>query len=538
MVPTLGLVVMLVVAFAHGWRSDKEARWPYLFDCYRDIGIAQGILDGSYPQDYMYRDATLWYNPATGALVALGAWLSGAPVYIVDTRLGIAVNLLVPALFFFFVARYLDRWSALASTAMLLFGNCWQDVGATYAPWLWAPQLALAPFCLALFLYWWAWRSRRVGWYIATGLAHGVTFMTHTAPAVFFGIVVLVTSLERIYARLRREPNAPSVHAILLNTGVLLAVAFVSSLPYTYSILWNYQFHMVNLDPAHFVSQALLLENWRGFVTDRLSVSNLMALIGLVFLVVRSPGRFEGCVLLCLLASALLCLADNYVAQIVFRKWGVHYPRFVLGHHSLIALSTLKAVLFGYGTTCLAHAALRGIGRLTRSTRGATSERPAQWEWRAGALVAVAITCIALGPRYAESPSFTTSMWWLEEPWQEYEAAYFWVLDHTDPSDVFLCHEGLPLKIAGAAGRKVVAAYTLFSNPYIEYLSRDLDNEAMFEALHRKDHATFRSLAAKYDVKYVLTRTEDTEAIDAAGFPDLVQRFRRGSCAVFELTGA
>jgi hypothetical protein len=71
----------------------------------------------------------------------------------------------------------------------------------------------------------------------------------------------------------------------------------------------------------------------------------------------------------------------------------------------------------------------------------------------------------------------------------------------------------------GPAGRATVAVPAIQSNPYVTQGGRDRDQEAMLAALLAKDFPTFRALADKYDVSYVLLGPEDTAALDASGPP-------------------
>src|SRR5690606_33339949 len=134
--------------------------------------------------------------------------------------------------------------AAAGGVLFLLAGNAqhertgnWMNT-TTYSPWLWAPYLGQGLFFLCLFLFvallFRPARSTRV----ALGVCWAFTFMAHTSAAIAFGgIYLVVMGWETL--RHRADPGAP-LRTQLLHAAVPIATAFVASLPYTYSILWNY----------------------------------------------------------------------------------------------------------------------------------------------------------------------------------------------------------------------------------------------------------------------------------------------------------
>ena len=49
--PWAGLLALSAIAMARGIQITADASWPYAFDAMRDIGVAQSILNGAYPED-------------------------------------------------------------------------------------------------------------------------------------------------------------------------------------------------------------------------------------------------------------------------------------------------------------------------------------------------------------------------------------------------------------------------------------------------------------------------------------------------------
>jgi len=130
-----------LVAFWHGWRVTHDLDWPPDFDLYRDISIAQTMLDSGGLADPAYPDEQLWYNPLIPATVAGISWLTGWPVPILYTRAGAYLNLLPPLCFYVMVAcLFKDRLIAFVSTLAFLFVTCQCPASrtcATYSPSPW-----------------------------------------------------------------------------------------------------------------------------------------------------------------------------------------------------------------------------------------------------------------------------------------------------------------------------------------------------------------------------------------------------------------
>ena len=119
---------------------------------------------------------------------------------------------------------------------------------------------------------------RKPAWYLATGIAWGVAFTGHTAPAVLFGMVfLLLCAWDHAEAWRAGEHRGARIWG-----GFLLAagVAFAVSLPYTASILWNYQFRVENPWPALFADPYLELSRWPDRLRDMVAWHNAVAAVG------------------------------------------------------------------------------------------------------------------------------------------------------------------------------------------------------------------------------------------------------------------
>ena len=139
------VLVMIGYCLVIALRTTAGVQWPYEWDAFRDIGAAQTMLDGRYPEDPILSGKTLWYNPLTAACDAVFSAATGVPLPRGYVLLGPWLQLLAPAGFFVLVWVLFGRWTAVLALAAFLFGktdiipawNC-----ASYSPWLLAPGFA------------------------------------------------------------------------------------------------------------------------------------------------------------------------------------------------------------------------------------------------------------------------------------------------------------------------------------------------------------------------------------------------------------
>jgi len=175
---------------------------------------------------------------------------------------------------------------------------------------------------------------------------------------------------------------------------------------------------------------------------------------------------------------------------------------------------TVVAIGVGVAIRDVSEAAVNWFER--RSGRTLREAAPA------GGLLACALTVVLVGaayPRYLKRQDFTDIRAEAADFNQRFPADVLdWIRAHTSPDDVFLCTDDASMYIVPPAGRKVVAINRYFSNPYVDWATRDRDRTQMFDQLKRRDIDGFRTLAAKYDVRFVLlTRDRSPVWLRAAG---------------------
>ena len=539
LVPGVCLVAMGAVAFHHARAATAGVDWPDQYDSMRDIGIAQSILDGRYPEDHIFLGEVQWYNPLMGAMVAAGSYVTGLPTHVVDVRLGAYLNLLIPIGFFCLAVVLFGTWVALAATVWFMFGNVMTErycILATYSPWLYAPHFAQCPFFFALVAYHKAEHTGRYRWYLAAGVLLGLTFLCHTAPALIFGGVVLIMTMRRLWVDRRKRPVGPQIRRAVLQLFALVATAFVTSLPYTLPLLRRYRFFVQNPFPALYMDSYVQLSLLPELLRKGFSVPSGLALLGLVLLCVMPARSCTRRVLGCWLAVTVALLANFYLWQALM-PLEVRTPQIVPGHHYLIQLSIVRALLIGYGSVAGIQCVGRLAGRILMRFRppGVQPPKHRGAESRLAAVLATLVLGVFSYPGYSSWVEFTKT-----RDQETYAAqfthrtrAYSWILENCSPSDVFLCETEAALTVVGPAGRKLVATMEIFANPYV--FPRGPERTAMLEALRNGDRETFRTLAEGFDVTHVLLEAEDIARIEQAPVPYLLGVFRSGPIAIYRV---
>jgi len=559
--PVLMAVGMTGYCLVFALRATDGVQWPYEWDAFRDIGAAQTMLDGRYPEDPILAGKTLWYNPLTAACNAAFSAATGMPLHRANVVLGPWLQLLTPAGFFVLVWVLFGRWAAVLGLAAFLFGktdnipawNC-----ATYSPWLFAPVFAegFFYFTLAGFVLVRRRRPTSLAWHALMGVMLALTFMTHTAPAVNAGgimAVMMAVAAWRIRRENRsRESGTGSQHATGLEAGdaakdtvmrqtvlpflVLLAVAFAASLPYTWTILRDYHFHVRNPWPGLYASAYVELVHLQERVWAAVNWRNLLAVIGAVAVLARPEWRRSALVPFAWAALAGVFLVQNYVSQALMAR-GVLTTNLVPGHHAAIYLSAARWVFFGAGAASLAQTVTGLTLRLARRPDAVIPAVLLNAVCCAILLAGVVAGLFALRP-YRD---------WLEmsitRNRAEYAAIhesktdmYNWVLQNTAPEAVFLTDEdAVGLQVIMPAARKLAGTMLLYLNPYVDIQPLMEDRRRMLQAMRDGDANAFYEAAQRRGVKYFLGRDKTPE-----GAPAPVPRFfrevyRSGGLVVYEI---
>jgi hypothetical protein len=92
--PEVLFAVLLAAAFSNGLRTTWGVQFPDIdlaaagVDLYRDMGLAQTMLDSGYGPDPAFLGERSWFNPLAPGIIAAVSDASGWPVHVVVTQIG------------------------------------------------------------------------------------------------------------------------------------------------------------------------------------------------------------------------------------------------------------------------------------------------------------------------------------------------------------------------------------------------------------------------------------------------------------------
>jgi hypothetical protein len=502
----LAFFILIAIALINGIKATAGIAWPYDLDQFRDIGMAQAILDHRYGTDHLYLGETIWYNPLMSSIAAAISSVSGIAPPVVVTQAGAYLNLFAPICFYVLVTYFFDRLVALAASAAFLFtpigdGPSW--AAATYSPWVFSQNIAQGFFYLTLVAYGKAIEFKQWRWHLTVGILLGITFLGHTAPAVILGMIILVGFGMNSVTRSELQVRS-ALFTEMLPLLLIVAVAFIVSLPFTFSILFHYHLRILNPVPGNWIYAPLAIDKLSDFLRGYLSWFSAIAALGLVVLIGTRSGRSTKIALLTWLVICCTALAMNEAQQIPSPK---PHLMFVPAHHFLFYLRAIENILFGVGLVWGCRFLARWLAALSRTR----SDQPDRFRRRAEAgfvVLAVVVFLVLVYPKYrarfdstnarSQAVSFAERKAYLD--------AYRWILSNTKPVDVFLSLNGdLDLSIVGPADRKVVVtSQPEFSNPYVDWASRSNTASQIVDELTSAPADVLADLVAN-DVNYIIT---------------------------------
>jgi hypothetical protein len=547
------LVVALLLSFSlvRAVDATSQCLWPSEWDLLRDIGMAQTILDGRYPEDPILSGETLWYNPFTGAILALSHQISGISLPRLGILLGPYLNLITPLGFVFLLACLFGRAAALAGLCMVLYGKDPANpffVQVCYAPWLMAPLYASGLMFFTLAVYYRASKQGSLGYYIFAGCLLGITFMAHTAPAIIVGgtisLHVLAELLRSFYlSKAERKATTKKNTDVKINTlslltqfFALLLTAFVISLPFTWNIIWHYGFHVRNVQPALFSVDFVLLENLPERLRETINWRNGFALVGMIELLRRRDRASR--LVLCWLLTSCLMLSQHYVWQAILLYHKVELVGFAPGHHWTIHLSAVRAALFAVGVTVTGAFMLNIIGMFEKCVVGRLSGDTSLLLQNIGKAVGACLAGVML---YADHPLLTRTDFQVPQrkAYHEYHErhipVYEWILANTPPDAVILCFEDeIAMTVVMPAARKLLFPLRIYSNLYVDPGPLSYDRRRLVDAVNEADWPDFCAECSIYPSVYMLLKEGgyDKEGKSSTCFFDEV--YRAGDLVVFK----
>jgi hypothetical protein len=530
--PRLLALAMLVLAFVESRALTRDLEWPAVDIQYRETATAQTLLDEGAGRDPAYRGESLWYNPLSGWIAALASHVTGRPLREVVPRIGPFVNLVAPIGFYALVAILVDEGAALLALAAYLFVTAnafpfW--FAASYSPWFAPENYGQGLLYLSLVL---VAVARRRGWRlggdIALGLALGVTFLAHTAPAIIVGTVLVLLAVLRV------RDGVP-VRTAAVGLGTSLAVALLASVALVWPLVGRYRLAVLNPRPSASPAHILWLQNRLALLAQlSLQTPFLVAAAVLPVSFWRRRASVEGRVLIASALAIVLLIAYGDLRSLL-RRVDLVLPAFPMPtYHFLFYGFALVSVGCG-----IAMSGLAGLASRYLFPRGADPARRREW-----AAAVLAVGAVVLGwPSHARRPDATE----VRETALSYahaipRGAFDWIRSSTASDDVFLSSDDVSLFVVSPAGRKVLCTNVFFSNPFVDWEVRNRDRERLLQHVRDNDLEAFDGLADRWGVRYVVASDglpeflSDKAGIDRSEHPPLATRDiegRRGFVRVF-----
>ena len=513
--PVTLFVLLWLAALVPGFLSVRRVMGPYDVDGFRDVAIAQGVRDGLWASDALYRGEGAWYPPLVPAATALTARVLDLELPRAYVVTGLWLNAFIPFAFFACARRLIGPWPALAATCAFLFlpGRPPAWASATYSPWLFPSVAAQVPLYVGV----WAWArtldSLSIGQTVVVGILLGLTFLAHSAAAVVLGGVVVLTALVRTI-ELRGERRTLALAAASCAIAALVVAPFLAP------IGLRYGFAVLNREPTAWVydnaAPSVLLA---GLARPSSIVLVLVLVVGAVW-GRTSLTRAGRVVLVAWVGVSGACLAYGFLAE----RW-TSLPTVVPAYHFLFMLRAAKWLIFGCGFIAAANAVSRRIptvaaGRVPHALHG------------------VLVTLLALGiyPRYLGREAFTAAPRLAADALTpDVRATQTWIRGHSDRSAVFLCSDMDALQVVAPVGRYVVSVQRYFSNPYVRYEDRAGARDHMLGALLAGDRGAFDTTRAQFGVTHVLVGGHQARAIVEHSADIVRQVHQAGDIVVFEV---
>jgi hypothetical protein len=462
----LAVTLLLCFCGARGYWLVRGLPFPPYSDSLRDLGFIRGIVDGNLFGDPTNAGAWRWYPPLLHFIGAAAVKLTGADPAALWLGAAPWINLLAPATFFLLSRSLIGIRAATFATFAFVFLNGaltypWDT--ATYAPWPYTPILAEAFFYATVLIIYHRIGTRRLLDAVQIGAAIGLTYLAHAVPGLILIPIVAVAAVTVQGPRLR------TLVWLVVAGGVAACFALLFMGP----LIVDYHLRVLNILTV-LVTGGIYVPGH----TLLLVLLHLPAVIAVAVIVAladwRTPDRKVVAILGAWLLGSAIPLARHFVCWPVPNGHRVCDAFALPIHHFHVYLQAAETVLIGYAA-CLLYR--RVFGRAQAPARGRL------WAGRAilaGIVVAGATAFLMrsndrdMAERVASGSYFDVDL-------------YRWLSANTQPHDLFVTD--LPTdyfdpaaQSVFSAGRRLVAANHINSNPYLDWVERNRRRLAYYRA--------------------------------------------------------
>jgi len=499
-------LVFLAFALAIGIVSARPFHWPFTWDPLRDIGIAQTILDKTYPEDPILKDEINWYNPMTGFVLALFSKILNLSLPETCMRIGPFIQLLLPISMIFFAWNRWGPWAGFLILSYSLFARHpflfpeW--FYSCYSPWLLAPQWGKSFLFLTLLMFLIFIKKKKMIFAVFTGLCLGLGFLTHTAVLIEGGLFILFYAVVEM-VQMYKNSQKSELKRLIIHIVVLFAVSLVVSIPYWLPILIRYQFIIYNPYPSLYVATALEWNNLPATLIKNANGFTVLGLISIIFVFIhwKSPHLrwlrvWTGVVLLLVFQQIMVqfLLSHGYVL-----------PSFFPPHHTFMSVHALLGFWFVYGALQLSRGVINLIARWNANG----------WLQEGAYLFTLSlIFLICINTLVKPIPPIHEIYRGREENKLiyeviKYDSAYNWVLNNTSHDNLFLCEEKCGIWVVLPSARKLIFISLLYMNPYVQFIPRADLSKRLWDTLEQRRYSDFFVMCCQNNVDYILLPKND-----------------------------
>jgi hypothetical protein len=485
---------LIAVAVQECLRVTAGLHVPPDPDLFRSAAISQTMSDGAWTADPFFAGESNWYNPLVPALVAVIHLLTGTPILDLYARGGVVLNLLAPLMYWLLVRALLGSGAAVGAVFAFLFLPPrlipgWATAG--YWPWLFSGVFTQGLFYGGLLAIDRAGGAARLRPWLLAGVALGVVFLGHTAPALVFGGVLVLAAV-----RLWRH-GCPARRAASL-LAASLVTACVVALPLILSVVVRYRLTTLNDVLSLYAYSETEPANILGFLRDHQNAGGTLAVFGLALIAFDRERRKRAWVIgyWAVVNGSILLV---HFGRDVLDSVGVRVPQIVTAFHFVLYGEAIVTILAGYA--------------IWRMVELSAARLPRRVSWMTPAVVSrvllVALMVVSVRPALPHRRARED----FDESHQRALAHQSragdgntreWIRAQTMPGDVFLASGQVALYVVAPAGGKVVSLDRVFANPYVDATARDRDQFTMEDRIHENDRAGYCMVASRYRVKYVI----------------------------------
>jgi hypothetical protein len=419
-------------------------------------------------------------------------------------RLGAYLNLLAPLSFFSMMLIMLDFRIALAGLLSYLFfatGVIPGFYAATYSPWMYSGVFMQFIFYINIALCYQAFKTQKTGWFIALGTGIGIGFLGHTAPTVLI-ILILISLQGTKMIRALKSKDPASVKKMIWQSLAVFIPFILFSFPFLYFIVGKYHLHFENRKPFEYIDTIFIWRNYKDMILQNLSVSLIISVIGFIWFYKKFEQPLIRKILLNWFGFAVFMYFYSSLVQSLDEHKSIHLPGTVPSFHYFFYLKALQSVFYGFGLFFLSDRSFIWLSGKRSQIQNRLKPNTVSYIF-----LVLVLTCgVIYFPTYQKRYDFVHFRNLCLEKARDTGQiqVYYYIRDNIPTDQVFLCEEHTSLFPVMATARKMVSIGITFSNPYVNFETREYARNTMLAYLRDGQPADAPALFKKYNVSYIL----------------------------------